>query len=135
MSTQEYVVEVQPDFLERLAKAPPIHAVAELIWNGLDADATVVSVDFEYDGLGGMSKIVQADTTYPVSGAETHRPLAIPASAASECDAPRTHPRLRAMFARQPGLRHRCRHPESLPSPRTTFGVTAILPMGHRQSP
>jgi hypothetical protein len=31
----EYKVEVQPDFLERQAKAQPIAAVAELIWNGL----------------------------------------------------------------------------------------------------
>jgi hypothetical protein len=32
----EYTVEIQPDFLERQAKAQPIAAVAELIWNGLD---------------------------------------------------------------------------------------------------
>jgi hypothetical protein len=42
----EYAVEIQPDFLERQAKALPIAAVAELIWNGLDADATSVTIDF-----------------------------------------------------------------------------------------
>jgi hypothetical protein len=31
----EYSVEIQPDFLERQAKAQPIAAVAELIWNAL----------------------------------------------------------------------------------------------------
>jgi hypothetical protein len=37
---QEVNVEVRPDFLERQAKAQPVQALAELIWNGLDADAT-----------------------------------------------------------------------------------------------
>jgi hypothetical protein len=58
---QEVSVEVRPDFLERQAKAQPVQALAELIWNALDADATAVNVDFEYDVLGGMSKIVVAD--------------------------------------------------------------------------
>jgi hypothetical protein len=57
----EYTVEIQPDFLERQAKAQPLAAVAELVWNGLDADATVVSVDFEEDALGGMAKIIVTD--------------------------------------------------------------------------
>ena len=43
----EYVVEIQSDFLERQARAQPVAAVAELIWNSLDADATTVSVDFD----------------------------------------------------------------------------------------
>jgi hypothetical protein len=58
---KEYNVEVQPDFLERQAKAQPVVAVAELVWNALDADATEVSVDFESDGLGGMSKVIVSD--------------------------------------------------------------------------
>lgn len=59
--TQEYRVEVQPDFLERQTKAQPIAAVAELIWNALDADATKVTIDIEEDRLGGMAKINVAD--------------------------------------------------------------------------
>jgi hypothetical protein len=57
----EYSVEIQPDFLERQAKAQPIAAVAELIWNGLDADATAISVDFEDDKLGGLGRIIVTD--------------------------------------------------------------------------
>ena len=38
MTEHSYTVEVQPDFLERQSKARPVQAVAELIWNGLDAD-------------------------------------------------------------------------------------------------
>jgi hypothetical protein len=59
--TQEYSVEVQSDFLERQTKAPPVVAVAELIWNSLDADATDITVDFENDKLGGISKIIVSD--------------------------------------------------------------------------
>jgi hypothetical protein len=61
MSITEYSVEIQQDFLERQAKATPVAAVAELIWNGLDADATRIDVDLEQDGLGGIAKVVVSD--------------------------------------------------------------------------
>lgn len=58
---EEVKVEVRPDFLARQAKAQPIQALAELIWNSLDADATSVNIEFEPDGTGGISRIVVAD--------------------------------------------------------------------------
>ena len=61
MAAQEYSVEVKSDFIERQAKAPPIQALSELIWNALDADATEVNVDLVADGLGGLSKIHVSD--------------------------------------------------------------------------
>lgn len=60
MTEHSYTVEVQADFLERQTKAKPVQAVAELIWNGLDADATRVDVQLEYGELG-MTKIVVRD--------------------------------------------------------------------------
>ena len=57
MSAEEYSVEVKDDFIERQAKASPIQALSELIWNALDADATSISIDLENDGLGGLAKI------------------------------------------------------------------------------
>jgi hypothetical protein len=55
-------VAVQEDFLERQTRAKPIAALAELIWNGLDADATTINVEFAHDDLAeGMSKIVVYD--------------------------------------------------------------------------
>ena len=60
MTGHRYTVEVQADFLERQTKAKPVQAVAELIWNGLDADATRVDVRLEYGELG-MTKIVVRD--------------------------------------------------------------------------
>ncbi len=42
----EYAVEFQRDFLEHRAKAQPIAAVAELIWNGLDAEPLALVGDF-----------------------------------------------------------------------------------------
>ena len=67
---QEIKVEVRPDFLERQAKAQPIHSLAELIWNGLDADATSVNIEIESDALGGMSKIVVSDNGHGMPRAE-----------------------------------------------------------------
>ena len=60
MTEHRYTVEVQPDFLERQSKATPVQAVAELVWNGLDADANRVDVRLEY-GEMGMTRIVVRD--------------------------------------------------------------------------
>lgn len=73
MSEQTFVIEVQEDFLERQAKAPPIQALAELIWNALDAEATRVDVSWEDDFLGGMRSIAVTDNGhgFPRTEAET----------------------------------------------------------------
>jgi hypothetical protein len=60
MTIECFTVEVQPDFLARQSKAEAVNAVAELIWNGLDADATAVDVRVDYNELG-MTKIAVAD--------------------------------------------------------------------------
>lgn len=59
MSTK-FSVEVQQDFLDRLTKARPLQAVAELIWNALDADATDVRVSL-LQGEIGLEKITVRD--------------------------------------------------------------------------
>jgi hypothetical protein len=61
LSDHLYPVEVQSDFLEKITHAKPIHAVAEFIWNSLDADATRVDVMIERNPLGGMSQIMVRD--------------------------------------------------------------------------
>jgi DNA topoisomerase VI subunit B len=66
----DYAVEVQQDFVARQTKAPPIPALAELIWNALDADATEVNVEFEHDPLGRMVTIVVSDNGHGISHAE-----------------------------------------------------------------
>ncbi len=64
--TQNFDVEIQPDFLERQTKAQPVAALAELIWNALDADATEVNVDLVSDKVGGMSKIIVSDNGHGI---------------------------------------------------------------------
>lgn len=63
MAGEEHVsVAVRDDFVARQTKAKPVPALAELLWNSLDGDATEVSVEFAHDDLaGGMSKIVVYD--------------------------------------------------------------------------
>jgi hypothetical protein len=61
MGEQAYEVEVQSDFLEKITRAKPIAALAELIWNSFDADATKVEVYVEQGALGGISNIVVRD--------------------------------------------------------------------------
>lgn len=61
MADQFYPIEVQSDFLQRIAGAKPVQALAEIIWNGLDADATSIDVRFDYNALDSMSAIVIRD--------------------------------------------------------------------------
>lgn len=70
MAAKEYSVEVQSDFLERQSRALPVPAVSELIWNGLDADATQVEIELKDDGLGGLSKIIVTDNGHGIPHAD-----------------------------------------------------------------
>ncbi len=61
MANQQYPVEVQSDFLKKITSAKPVQALAELIWNGFDADATEVAVSFDYSELDTMTKVIVRD--------------------------------------------------------------------------
>ena len=56
-----YSIEVQSDFLKKITRSTPIQALAEFVWNGLDADATSITVRFDYNALEAMSAIVFSD--------------------------------------------------------------------------
>jgi DNA mismatch repair ATPase MutL len=45
-----FQVEAQEDFVEKLTVASPAQALAELIWNAVDAEATKVSVEIDRGG-------------------------------------------------------------------------------------
>jgi len=64
MSIRSYPVEVQSDFLEKITRARPVHALSEMIWNSLDADATSVDVGFVYNHLNTMTAIVVTDNGF-----------------------------------------------------------------------
>lgn len=61
MAIHHYPVEVQSDHLEKITRANPIQALSELIWNGLDADATRVCVTFESNDLGALDRVTVSD--------------------------------------------------------------------------
>lgn len=55
-------VQVQRDHLQRLSRVRrPLIAIAELVWNGLDADATNVHVTITRGLTGGIHEITIAD--------------------------------------------------------------------------
>ena len=54
-------VEVRDDHLESLARTKPMTALAELVWNALDAEATEVRVAFEDNEMGGTDCIRVSD--------------------------------------------------------------------------
>jgi len=55
-------VEAKRDFLESLATAKPLMAVAELIWNGFDAGADKVQVILDRNELDGLDVIRVSDS-------------------------------------------------------------------------
>lgn len=63
MDMKKSRVEVQPDFIEQQVKASPVQAVAELVWNGLDADAENIDVRLEANELGATTLVVRDDGT------------------------------------------------------------------------
>lgn len=59
MAEAHFRVQVERDHLTKLANAKPIQALAELIWNSLDADATRVDVEIENDDIAMRSVTVR----------------------------------------------------------------------------
>ena len=69
MPTERHTVEVQADLIQRLSRAKPIPALAELIWNALDADSTRVVVRLEYGDLG-LKQIAVSDNGHGIPRGE-----------------------------------------------------------------
>jgi hypothetical protein len=66
---QVVTLNVQEDFAEKLATGRPVQAVAELVWNGLDAEATAIKVTAE-DGELGLRSITVQDNGHGMSHEE-----------------------------------------------------------------
>jgi len=58
---KEIHVQAQKDHIDSLCSSSAILAIAELIWNALDADAFDVRIDIIQNSLGGMDAIRVAD--------------------------------------------------------------------------
>jgi hypothetical protein len=77
-NTDEFQVEVQPDFIEKITRARPLQALTELVWNALDADAKNVRVYYEQNEMDSLSEIVVSDDGEGIPRAqvqEVFRPL------------------------------------------------------------
>lgn len=59
-------VQAKKDFIESLATAKPIDAIAELIWNGFDAGATKVQVFIGRNNVDGVEDIRICDNGYGI---------------------------------------------------------------------
>ena len=69
METFEVVVE--KDHIENLAKAKPIKAISQLVWNAYDADANEVRIEFEEGALTklGLIRVIDNGTGIPYEDA------------------------------------------------------------------
>ena len=59
--TKDIYVQAKADHIASLARATPLSAVEELVWNALDADAREVRVDLVQNALGGIDAVRVAD--------------------------------------------------------------------------
>ncbi len=67
MTAKTFQIQVQDDHLERIAQTrKPILALAELIWNAVDADATQIDVNLIDDDLNGLKAIKVADNGHGI---------------------------------------------------------------------
>jgi len=72
MAGRHYQVVVEKDHIGKLASAKPVPAVAELVWNGLDADATRVDVGLERGALG-LEAVTISDNGHGIAHDEAER--------------------------------------------------------------
>ena len=71
MTDTIFEIQVQDDHVERISQTKkPILALAELIWNALDADADRVDITTENDGLGGIQAISVSDDGHGMEHSE-----------------------------------------------------------------
>ena len=72
MNEKICTVKVQEDHIKKITSASPEHALAELIWNALDADASIVNVIAGTDALGQIKSITVRDngTAFSINEAE-----------------------------------------------------------------
>jgi hypothetical protein len=66
-------VEAMPDHLQSLARGKPVNALAELIWNALDADATEVQITVNDNDLGSPVEIRVSDNGDGIRSADAAR--------------------------------------------------------------
>ena len=67
MTAKTFHIEVHDDHLERISQTrKPILALAELIWNAVDADATRIDVTLMDDDLNGLKAIEVADNGHGI---------------------------------------------------------------------
>jgi len=59
-------VTAKRDFLESLTATRPLAALAELVWNGFDADANQVEVHLDLNDMGGLQTIRVRDYGYGI---------------------------------------------------------------------
>jgi DNA topoisomerase VI subunit B len=69
-----FTVEVDADQFDRLARTTqPLAAVAELVWNSLDAEAKVVTVSIGRTDLDAVDTVIVTDDGHGMSNEESIR--------------------------------------------------------------
>jgi hypothetical protein len=74
MTIKTFEIQVQDDYLQTITQVrKPILAIAELIWNSVDADADHVDVILQDDRLGGIKSIEVTDNGHGIPFADAEK--------------------------------------------------------------
>jgi len=60
-------IEVERDHLVSLTRVTPLNALREIIWNSLDADATEISISYDFNELESVKKVMVKDNGHGIS--------------------------------------------------------------------
>jgi hypothetical protein len=61
MAETHFKVQVESDHIKRLTAARPVPALAELVWNSADADATRIDIEIDQNDFGMQAVTVRDD--------------------------------------------------------------------------
>jgi len=67
MKLEQIPIVVQEDHIASLTQASPINSIAELIWNGFDANSSEVKVILDYNALERLESIRIKDSGEGIS--------------------------------------------------------------------
>lgn len=74
MATHRVQLQAKQDHIETVVRTTePLRAIAELVWNGFDAGATRVDVEFRRTALGGVDEIIVSDDGEGISADRADR--------------------------------------------------------------
>jgi len=67
MAVRTIKVGIEADAIEKISKVQPDQAIEELIWNAIDAEASVIEIILHRNEIKGITRIVVSDDGHGIA--------------------------------------------------------------------